>query len=158
MARIMHVPFRAILMPAPVIHCGLLRASPRLTVSLGRLTDQPMAEEKRKPPITSASGGIFRRIRNREPFASPPVHELGERMFEALVAAALAKCVEFNVAVNRARKHKDEEFVFVSALRGICEDLISLTYLSRMSVQSRNNLTKLLIRQTVSKGLETQQA
>src|SRR4051812_40762281 len=79
-------------------------------------------------------------------------------MFEALVAAALAKCVEFNVAVNRARKHKDEEFVFVSALRGICEDLISLTYLSRMSVQSRNNLTKLLISQTVSKGLETQQA
>lgn len=117
-----------------------------------------MAEEKRKPPITSAFGAIFRRIRKREPFASPPIGELGERMFDALVAAALAKCVDFNVAVNRARKHTDEEFMFVSALRGICEDLISLAYLSRMSVENRRELTKLLISQTLAEGLEVQQA
>ncbi len=117
-----------------------------------------MAEEKRKLPITSAFGATFRRIRKREPFASPPMSELAERMFEALVAAALAKCVDFNIAVNRARKHTDEEFVFVSALRGICEDLIALAYFSKLPVENRREITRLLINQTVTDGLEVQRA
>jgi hypothetical protein len=117
-----------------------------------------MAEEKRKLPIISTFGAIFQRIRKREPFTSPPLSELAERTFDALVAAALAKGVEFNVAVNRARKYTDEEFVFVSALRGICEDLISLAYFKKMSVEKRNEITKLLLSQNVAEGLEVQRA
>jgi hypothetical protein len=60
--------------------------------------------------------------------------------------------------VNRARKYTDEEFLFVSALRGICEDLISLAYFSKMSVENRRKITKLLIEQTVAEGLEVQRA
>lgn len=86
------------------------------------------------------------------------MNQLADRMFEALVAAALAKCTDFNVAVNRARKHADEEFLFVSALRGICEDLISLAYFSRLSVEHRREITELLISQSLAKGLEVQEA
>lgn len=117
-----------------------------------------MAKEKRELPITSAFGVVFRRIRKRASFASPPMSELGERMFESLIAASLAKCVDFNVAVNRARKQTDEEFAFVSALRGVCEDLIWLAYISKMPGKSQQELTKLLITETISNGLEVQQA
>jgi hypothetical protein len=123
-----------------------------------RLSEPHMATKKRETQITSAFGAIFRRIRRREPFASPPIDQLADRMFEALVAAALAKCVEFNVAANRVRRHTDEEFVFVSALRGICEDLISLVYFSKMPVEKRKEITTLLIARTLAKGLEVQRA
>ena len=111
---------------------------------------------RKNPPITSAFGAVFRRIRRREAFESATIEELPDRMFEALIAAALAKCVEFNVAVNRARKHHDEEFLFVSALRGICEDLIWLAFISRMPEEERKKITEVLLRKTLSDGLRVQ--
>ena len=46
----------------------------------------------------------------------------------------------------------------MSALRGVCEDLISLAYLRRMPIEDRREFTTLLINQTVADGLEVQQA
>jgi hypothetical protein len=62
-------------------------------------------------------------------------------MYDALLAAALAKCVEYNGVVNRQRRYEDEAFALVSGLRGICEDLIVLCFLKRLSSRRREELT-----------------
>ncbi|WP_156375960.1 DUF5677 domain-containing protein [Methylobacterium sp. Leaf117] len=113
-------------------------------------------DDAKKPPITSAFGKAFRSIRRRERFLSPALPALKERMFDALTAAAIAKCVDFNVAVNRTRKYQDEEFVFVSSLRGICEDLISLAYMQKNLGSDKEELTSLLIGRALAEGIQTQ--
>jgi hypothetical protein len=118
--------------------------------------ERSMTEKESAPPITLGFGTVFRRIRKRESFTSPPLQDLGDKMYDALVAAALAKCVEFNVVINRSRRYDDEDFLFVSGLRGICEDLIYLSYMTRMSPSVRTELVKLLIQLNTAEGLDTQ--
>lgn len=115
-----------------------------------------MAGDGRKPPITFGFGTVFRRVRRRESFASPPLPELKERVYEALVAAALAKCVEFNIVVNRSRRYRDEQFALVGGLRGICEDLIYLSYVKHLLPHERLELVQLLIRLNTAEGLDAQ--
>jgi hypothetical protein len=115
-----------------------------------------MAESKKRPPITNAFGKVFRSIRRREKFLSPPTAELGNKVFDAMVVAAIAKCVDYNVAVNRARKHRDEQFVFVSGLRGICEDLIYLAYISKNLPNDKSKLMHHLMQRSLAEGVKTQ--
>jgi hypothetical protein len=115
-----------------------------------------MANTRRKPPITFAFGSVFRQIIKREHFASPPIPELYGKKYDALIAAALAKCVAFNVVVNRSRRHNDEDFIFVAGLRGLCEDLIYLSYLSTMPSSDREEIIRLIISLNIADGTDVQ--
>ncbi len=70
----------------------------------------------------------FQAIQSKESFCAS-LKQNGEMDFRAdVVKAALAKCLEFNLAVSADKKSAVSPFIFVSNLRGICEDLIVITY------------------------------
>ncbi len=115
-----------------------------------------MNKKDRRSTTTSPFAAVFRRIRRREKFESPPAERLREELYEAVVAAALAKCVEFNIIVNRTRRHEDEDFSLVSGLRGICEDLIYLSYISRFERTDRSELIHILMNLNLAEGLDAQ--
>ena len=77
-------------------------------------------------------------------------------LLEALIQAATSKCVEFNIAANRKPTTADTSFFFMSTLRGICEDLIWLTYLARMEERSAEEFVEYLIQRGTLEGLATQ--
>ncbi|MCY4132191.1 MAG: DUF5677 domain-containing protein [Nitrospira sp.] len=99
---------------------------------------------------------IFQTVRRRLRFISAPVEELSDHKLDALIQAATSKCVEFNIVANRTTRHAETAFILMSNLRGLCEDLIYLTYLSRMEKQNANELIKLLLAQNISEGLTAQ--
>ncbi len=110
-----------------------------------------------KNSIERAFMKIFQTVRRRLKFTLEPVEELADRMLDALIQAATAKCVEFNIEANRARRHPETAFILMSNLRGICEDLICLTYLSKkMEKRNANELIQLQQVHDVSKGLSIQ--
>lgn len=78
-------------------------------------------------------------------------------MLNPLVQASLAKCVEFSVLANRTDKRGAPGFILLSSLRGICEDLICLTFISRLGKTEKNELIKLMLNQTTAAGLAAQQ-
>ncbi len=66
------------------------------------------------------------------------------------------RCLEFNIEANRARSKTESTFILVSNLRGICEDLIYLTYLSKMNKQDAEKWIELLHRQKYAESLLAQ--
>ena len=99
---------------------------------------------------------IFLRIRKKLKFESAPISKLKNEMLLSLIQASTSKCVQFNIEANRAKSKTESTFILVSNLRGICEDLIYLTYLSRMKKQSANKLIELLIHQNYAYAFKTQ--
>jgi hypothetical protein len=100
---------------------------------------------------------LFSTVKRRLDFTSAPVAELKHRMLDALIQASAAKCVEFNLLANRTDQRAGPAFVLLSSLRGICEDLIYLTFLSRLGHKEASELVFLLLGQHVSRGLAAQQ-
>ncbi len=98
----------------------------------------------------------FLGIRRKLDFTSAPLSMLQEEMLFNLVHASTAKCVEFNIETNRERKKTESTFILMSNLRGICEDLIWLTYLSKMNKTSANELITLLIGRNYAKAIAVQ--
>ena len=96
-----------------------------------------------KGPIERAFLRTFQTVRRKLKFTSAPVEELADHMSDALIQAATSKCVEFNIEANRTGRYTKTAFLLMSNLRGLCEDLIWLTYLSRMEKQSANELRNL---------------
>ena len=80
-----------------------------------------------------------------------------EKSLDALVLAAVWRCIEFNIAANRTTKRDEEAFFLLSNIRGICEDLISLTYLSRMKEAHSQKLIRLLMAKSTLDGLFVQE-
>lgn len=118
------------------------------------------AEEKKTEgvPITRAFLRVFQSVKRKLDFTSPPVDELKDRIFDALIQASVSKCVDFNIFANRTDERAGPAFVMLSSLRGICEDLIYLTYMSRLGETKANELVVLLVGQNTAKGLAAQQA
>ena len=77
-------------------------------------------------------------------------------MLDSLVRAATSKCIEFNIEANRTGKRAEAAFLLMSNLRGVCEDLIYLTYLSKLDKENANRLIELLQMRNVFEGLRTQ--
>jgi hypothetical protein len=103
-------------------------------------------------------GVIFRRIRKNESLRSGPAEEMRTEMFTMLSKAAISKCLDFNILVNRVGRRPDETFALVSNLRGISEDLISLVYFSRFDRSRVQELIQLLLRLNLVEGVATQAA
>jgi uncharacterized protein DUF5677 len=64
--------------------------------------------------------------------------------------------VEFNILANHIGKHSVPGFILISNLRGICEDLIYLAYLSRLEKSKANELISHLLRQNTANGIAAQ--
>ncbi len=77
-------------------------------------------------------------------------------MLDSLVRAATSKCIEFNIEANRTGKRAEAAFLLMSNLRGVCEDLIYLTYLSRLEKKAADRLVLLLQERNYFEGLNAQ--
>ena len=107
-------------------------------------------------PIERAFLKFFQTVRRKLSFASLPLDQLSDRMLDALVQAAISKCVQFNIIANRVGKHVGPGFILMSNLRGMCEDLIYLTYLSRIGEQSANELISRFLCLNTATGIVAQ--
>ena len=107
-------------------------------------------------PIERAFLKIFQTVRRKLKFVSGPGEDLKGHMLEALIQAATSKCVEFNIAANRKITHTEMPFFLMSTLRGICEDLIWLTYLARMEKRKAEELIEHMIQRGTLEGLSAQ--
>lgn len=75
-------------------------------------------------------------------FNQVPLTTFNQQMYKSCVTAALMKCVEFNLEINASRKNRTA-FHLTSFLRGMCEDLITLSYIRRYSASEREHLIKI---------------
>ncbi len=98
---------------------------------------------------------VFQSIREKLKFQAPELQQLDGSELNHLIQAATSRCVEFNLAAN-TEENNAPSFLLVSNLRGICEDLICLTYLTRLEQKSANKLIWLKIRHDHMKGLQAQ--
>jgi hypothetical protein len=65
------------------------------------------------------------------------------RMFSLCVKASVSKCFEFNLAIRHTAR-RQSAFFAMSALRGICEDLIVLRFISKIPPKDRTELLSAL--------------
>ena len=69
-----------------------------------------------------------------------PLEELkNKQVFLPILKASFTKCFEYNFDINKLRDSR-YSFYFMSFLRGICEDLISLKFLLNFKIEDRNRL------------------
>jgi hypothetical protein len=100
----------------------------------------------------------LKRLREIQPFIRTTAQasiRLRDREFVSCLRASLAKSFEFCL---EAYKHRTNHIAFflVPSLRSICEDLIVLSYLAKMSSADRNELVSLLFREEMASRLSTQ--
>jgi hypothetical protein len=77
--------------------------------------------------------------------------------YSLCVKASLAKCYEFNVAIPRLSA-AEGAFFAMSALRGICEDLIVLRFIGRLPSADREELLRALQGLEMGKRIKQQDA
>lgn len=107
--------------------------------------------------INEAFTSAFGRIRALRTFVSTPGTErAGETYDEACIKAAISKCIDFNVIVNRERKDHDEAFLLLSGLRGIVEELIALKYSLRFTAFEREQYFNYMMLLNRSEGILAQ--
>ena len=82
--------------------------------------------------LQTALNTVFKRIQKREVFETASTTDLKDKLDEAILIAAIGKCVELNVLINNRRLSKENGFLFLANLRGVAEDLIVLQFLAEM--------------------------
>jgi hypothetical protein len=80
---------------------------------------------------------------------------LEKGIFGCALRAALAKSFEF-ATLTHSDPSPTHGFFITATLRGICEDLIVLTFLDSLSAEDRNRAMMLLIKSNVAEGIEAQ--
>ena len=96
----------------------------------------------------------FETINEKLDFSAAP--NTADELLDALIQAATAKCVEFNMAANRKPTRNAPPIMLMSTLRGVTEDLICLTYLSRLEDGFGRRLIPWLMHENVAKGIDVQ--
>jgi len=76
-------------------------------------------------------------------------------MYSLCVKASVSKCYEFNLAVDSLSK-SESAFFAMSALRGMCEDLIVLGYIRKMPPADRESLIAALSQCELGSRVELQ--
>lgn len=76
-------------------------------------------------------------------------------VFECLLRAALVKSYEYTSFVNSMHGESHSYFT-TPTLRGLCEDLIALTFIGSLDESDRNSVAVLLLKKNVVEGIETQ--
>jgi len=97
--------------------------------------------------ISKRSGAVRGRLREIQPFIQTTAQasiRLKGREFVNCLRASLSKSFEFCLEAHKNRTNHIA-FFLVSSLRSICEDLILLSYLAKVSNADRNELVSLLI-------------
>ena len=79
-----------------------------------------------------------------------------DKAFPSILKAAFAKSFEFNLSCNLP-DNTQESYFLMSALRGICEDLISIKYIRDHLKTHRNKLIGLMVQKRNLEGIQAQQ-
>lgn len=109
----------------------------------------------RKPPPTAAA--VSGALRDLSPWlrrvSRASVQDVG--FFGIALRAAVAKSVEFATFVH-VQPPRPSGFFLTATLRGICEDLIVLTFLERLSSEDRDAAVRLLMLDGAREGMAAQ--
>ena len=119
-------------------------------------TSSKQSNQQRGDDIERAFLRVLRVAKRKLTFAPLSVDSLEDRMLNALIQAAVSRCIDFNMAANRVGRPAEEAFFLLSNLRGVCEDLIYLTYLCRMEQEQSKELIRILVRKNMAEGLAVQ--
>jgi hypothetical protein len=84
-----------------------------------------------------------------------PKEDLTEQQFRAVCLSALVKSMEFNCFMQNMESNR-EHFFLSPFLRGLCEDLIVVSYLSRNIKADRDKLCYAFSQYSVFNGMKTQ--
>jgi len=126
-----------------------------LTKTSAKATEQEQ-QNKKGIPIERAFLRVFQNITKKMRYVYTTLEELKKEPLSPLIKAATAKCVDFNILANRSKTKSPGSFVLMSSLRGICEDLIYLSYLSTLKTQDAGVLIMGLQRDNLARGIEAQ--
>jgi hypothetical protein len=97
-----------------------------------------------------------KRLRQLQPFIQKSAHVSKiDRTFLNCLRASLSKSFEFCLEAYTDRTN-NIAFFLVPSLRSICEDLIVLSYLAKMSSRDRNELVGLLIQHEIAAQVAAQ--
>tara|TARA_R110000850_G_scaffold68107_1_gene152232 strand:+ start:747 stop:1670 length:924 start_codon:yes stop_codon:yes gene_type:complete len=99
---------------------------------------------------------VLMRIKRRERFKSATAEQMHLGLGISIVNAALAKCLDVNVLANKKSVYKENAYILVANLRGICEDLIVLKYLEKLPEKQRDQYLSLLQINNLRHGILTQ--
>jgi hypothetical protein len=119
---------------------------------------KPREKETKEKSIERAFFRIFKVTKRKLNLKSDRGSALADRMLNTLVQAATSKCIDFNILCNRTDNRLGPAFVLLASLRGLCEDLIWLTFMTKLEGTQANRLIALLLAQNTVKGLATQQS
>ncbi len=119
-------------------------------------TSPRQSKQQRGGDIGRAFMTVFQRVKRRVTFVPVTFDTLQDRMLDALIQAAVSRCIDFNITANRTAKRVEESFFLLSNLRGICEDLIYLTYLRSLEEDRAKELIGILVQKHVADGLAVQ--
>ncbi len=125
-----------------------------MNTSSGRPQRNDQASERH--PIQRGFLRVFETIERKVKFEMVASLRLEEHLLDALIQSSTSKCVGFNIVANQGARDIESSFFLISNLRGICEDLIYLTYLTRMDKQRSTELIKYLQHLNVFEGLTVQ--
>lgn len=86
-------------------------------------------------------GKVYAEIENSvQELNSVPLADFNKHIYRSTLISAFVKCFEFNIFINGGEV-SNRSFYDTSFLRGICEDLISLKFLLKISEEQREHIT-----------------
>jgi hypothetical protein len=77
-------------------------------------------------------------------------------LFSCCLKAAVVKCLDFNDAAHSKNQKASDGYLFVSGMRGICEDLIVLRFLAQIGQVDRNEFLSALLQKNWWDGISAQ--
>lgn len=99
---------------------------------------------------------IFQSVKSKLDLKSGPIAKIDSSLFNSVIKASVSKCVEFNIIASEYKNHTSPAMFLLSSLRGICEDLIYLTYLLKLGNSRANELVILLQQKNIVEALKAQ--
>ena len=83
---------------------------------------------------------LFRAIDGDFSRASPLSEHLLDNLFDTVVTGAIAKCIDFNILANQTPENDLLPFFLMANSRSICEDLIYISYMRKLTQDRSNEL------------------
>jgi hypothetical protein len=112
------------------------------------------SSSKRSSGIRGVVSSIEKKL--RESLIVVDGDDIAHDPFSCCLKAAISKCLDFNKSAHSHRKLDGEGYLFVSGMRGMCEDLIVLRFLAQIEDERRKEFLNALIQKNFSDGIAAQ--
>jgi len=98
----------------------------------------------------------LRKIRRRCDDLTFGASELRDDIYRVVVRCAICKSVDFAILTSKRHRYAGTDYAMIGGIRGICEDLIMLSYIKRFDSEDRNRLIMLIQTMNFRAGVAAQ--